>query len=249
MSGKIVAIKGLGGFHLACDAANKKAVERLRQKKERSNKAFAIMSQNFEDAKQIAYINKTEEKLLTSVERPIVLLKKKLTKTYTQKIAENVCMCLPEVGVMLPYTPLQHLLLHDYKNAGGQFLVMTSGNIYDDPIVADDKLAYQVLTDVADAFLGNNRDIVTQFDDSVVRVIDAAGTDAIQMIRRARSFAPSPIKIAHPKPQEQSFAVGAEQKNTFAYLRPLDKEFKNCNAEVFVSQHIGEIENASVFEA
>lgn len=243
LAGKIVAIKGLGGFHLACDASNADAVARLRQKKERSNKAFAIMSQDVDAAKLIAQVNKTEEKVLTSVERPIVLLKNKITKTASQQIANIVCNGLPEVGVMLPYTPLQHLLMYDFQNAGGQFLVMTSGNIYDDPIVTDDKLAYSILEDVADAFLGNNRQIVSGYDDSVVRVIDAGGTDAIQVIRRARSYAPSPIKIKLENPQKQKFATGAQQKNTFAVSRPSSFESDKYNAEVFVSQHIGEVEN------
>lgn len=243
--GKIVAIKGLGGFHLACDATNNEAVARLRLKKMRSNKAFAIMAPDLQSIKQICHVNAGEEKLLSGSARPIVLLKSKRTNT----LAENVCMGLPEIGVMLPYTPVQHILMHDYANAGGKYLVMTSGNLYDNPIVTDDAEAYEVLGDVADAFLGNNREILARYDDSVVRVIDAAGSDAVQMIRRARGYAPAPIKIKLNKPAEV-FATGPEQKNTFAFSRPIpDAEpSAKVNTEVFVSQHIGDIENADIFK-
>lgn len=243
--GKIVAIKGLGGFHLACDAANESAVTNLRQRKMRSNKAFAIMAPNLDAVKEICEVNSTEAEILTGTARPIVLLKRK--ESAKDQIAQSVFMGLPEIGVMLPYTPLQHLLLHDFEASGGKFLVMTSGNIYDNPIVTDDEKAYEVLADVADAFLGNNRPILARYDDSVVRVIDAAGTQAVQMIRRARGYAPAPIKIKVEKPAE-AFATGPEQKNTFAFMRPIAGDNAKANAEVFVSQHIGDAENAEIFQ-
>lgn len=316
LAGKIVAIKGLGGFHLACDAGNNEAVSRLRQKKERSNKAFAIMAADVSAAKEICKVGKVEKGLLEGPQRPIVLLRKKVKsadmrandKSQPDQLKENkaqsltkdqnnnfspktslnnnvlapqVTMGLPEVGVMLPYTPLQHLILHDFCAAGGKFLVMTSGNVYDNPIVTDDQQAYAKLGRVADAFLGNNRKILSRYDDSVVRVIDAAGTEAIQMIRRARGYAPAPIKLKldpaklkhisdsdnlkqmadsdHFKQKLNSdnlkqkrvvFAAGPEQKNTFAYLRYIDNPQDNrYNAEVFVSQHIGDLENAQVMDA
>ena len=244
-SGKIVAIKGLGGFHLACDATNIEAVARLRSKKMRSNKAFAIMAPDMQFVKKICHVNAPEETLLSGSVRPIVLLKSKRTNA----LAENVCMGLPEVGVMLPYTPVQHILMHDFAEAGGKYLVMTSGNLYDNPIVTDDAHAYEVLGDVADAFLGNNREILARYDDSVVRVIDGAGSDAVQMIRRARGYAPAPIKIKLDKPNEV-FATGPEQKNTFAFSRPIPETEPNAkvNTEVFVSQHIGDVENADIFK-
>ena len=244
--GKIVAIKGLGGFHLACDATNDKAVDRLRSKKMRSNKAFAIMAPNLKSVKEICKVNKTEQELLEGSVRPIVLLRNK----NTEALANNVAMGLPEVGVMLPYTPVQHILMHDFVKAGGKFLVMTSGNIYDNPIVTDDEIAFEVLGDVADAFLGNNREILARYDDSVVRVINAGDTDAIQMIRRARGYSPSPIKIKLEKP-DSAFATGPEQKNTFAFSRPIPEADENSkfNTEVFVSQHIGDVENAEVMDA
>ena len=263
--GKIVAIKGLGGFHLACDATNSEAVARLRRRKMRSNKAFAIMAPDLASVKKICKVNKAEEDLLTSPAHPIVLL-----QTFSQLLsspdqhfmtnslgnfhllpglAPNVTMGLPETGVMLPYTPVQHILMHDYVQAGGQYLVMTSGNLYDNPIVTDDAEAYEVLGDVADAFLGNNREILARYDDSVVRVIDAAGSDAVQMIRRARGYAPAPIKIKLDKPAEV-FATGPEQKNTFAFSRPIPEADENSkfNTEIFVSQHIGDVENADIFK-
>ncbi|MDO5328770.1 MAG: carbamoyltransferase HypF [Coriobacteriia bacterium] len=221
--GKIVAIKGLGGFHLACDANNDKTVARLRKLKQRSNKAFAVMVPKIDFS-----VTKTEKEILEGVVRPIVLVKD------PHICAASVNMSLSELGVMLPYTPLQHLILHDF---GGP-LVMTSGNIYDNPICIDDDEAYEKLADVADAFLGNNRDILTRYDDSVVRVLNF---DGVQMIRRARGYAPTPIKLKTKI--NDCFATGPEQKNTFCYVRN-DKE-----TETFVSQHIGDLENADVFDA
>ena len=244
MDGKILAIKGLGGYHLACDATNEAAVARLRERKMRSNKAFEIMAPDISSVNEICKVNKTEQSILEGSVRPIVLLKDKGADI----LAENVAMGLPEIGVMLPYTPVQHILLQDFANAGGKFLVMTSGNIYDNPIVTKDEDAFEVLGDIADAFLGNNREILARYDDSVVRVIDADGADAIQMIRRARGYSPTPIKI-HLENPEATFATGPEQKNTFAFRRPIPgaKEGED-NTEVFVSQHIGDVENAEVME-
>ena len=244
LKGKIVAIKGLGGFHLACDATNEATVARLRKRKMRSNKAFAIMAQNISSVKQICKVNKAEADILQGSVRPIVLLEDKRTET----LAPNVAMGLPEIGVMLPYTPVQHILMHDFAKAGGKYLVMTSGNIYDNPIVTEDEVALEVLGDVADALLGNNRKILARYDDSVVRVINAAGSDAIQMIRRARGYAPSPVKIKLESPRS-SFASGPEQKNTFAFSREIPDAGEKVNTEVFVSQHIGDVENAEVMDA
>lgn len=247
-AGKIVAIKGLGGFHLACDATNEDAVAKLRKRKMRSNKAFAIMSADIDSAKKIADVNSIEAEILEGSARPIVLCKK---NSGAKNIAKSVTFDLPEIGIMLPYTPVQHILMHDFTKAGGQYLVMTSGNMYDNPIVTEDEQAYEVLIDVADAFLGNNRQIMARYDDSVVRVINAAGTDALQMIRRARGYAPSPIKIHDEDLANPSFLAGAEQKNTFAFTRPVAGATKDSrfNAEVFMSQHIGDVENAEIFEA
>lgn len=217
-AGKIVAIKGLGGFHLACDANNSEAVTHLRKKKQRSNKAFAVIVNN------VDFVTEVEKNILMGSVRPIVLVKDpKIT-------VPEVNMGLPELGVMLPYTPLQHLIMHEFNAP----LVMTSGNLYDNPICIDDDEAYEKLSDIADAFLGNNREILTRYDDSVVRVLDF---DAMQMIRRARGYAPAPIKLNIDK---KMFATGPEQKNTFCYTR---------KGEAFVSQHIGDVENAEVFDS
>lgn len=213
----------------------------------RSNKAFAIMAADVESAKKIANVNNVEAEILEGSARPIVLCKK---NSGAKNIAKSVTFGLPEIGIMLPYTPVQHILMHDFVKAGGQYLVMTSGNMYDNPIVTEDQQAYEVLADVADAFLGNNRQILARYDDSVVRVINAAGTDALQMLRRARGYAPSPIKIYDEDLEVPSFLTGAEQKNTFAFTRPIADASKDSkfNAEVFMSQHIGDVENAEIFE-
>lgn len=250
LDGKIVAIKGLGGFHLACDASNEAAVARLRKNKQRSNKAFAIMAKDIDHAKLVCKVNDTEKSLLEGSVRPIILLQK--TKEASNMLAPSVAMGLPEVGLMLPYTPVQHILLHDFVEAGGKFLVMTSGNIYDNPILTDDEKAKHDLADVADAFLGNNRKILARYDDSVVRIINAAGIEAVQMIRRARGYAPMPIKIHRDNPQE-IFATGPEQKSTFAFSRPVTTETDSSkdakNTEIFLSQHIGDMENAEIFNS
>ncbi len=257
-AGQIVAVKGLGGFHLACDAANPDAIARLRERKRREGKAFAVMVPTLDDVRAVCEVNDAEEGLLTGSQRPIVLLKKRADAQFAAGLADD----LPELGVMLPYTPVQHLLLHDF----GGMLVMTSGNIHDEPIVTDDARAMEVLAGVADAVLGNNRAIRSRYDDSVVRVIAAGSAGpTLQVIRRARGFAPLPLKVpAACQRAEQTdesgaegaqsnavapegsqavgtvFATGPEQKATFCLTRP---------GEAFVSQHIGDMENAETFDA
>ena len=253
--GQIAAIKGLGGFHLACDANNKEAIAELRRRKRREGKAFAVMMPNMAHVLDYCEVNDAEERLLNGPQHPIVLLKKKPGAQFAPGLAD----ALPELGVMLPYTPLQHLLLAAF---GGP-LVMTSGNIHDEPIQIDDDQAWQALHEVADVFLGNNRPILCRFDDSVVRVIKAGSAgEAIQSVRRARGYAPLPVKIkraeapdaieAGPQVAEEQagdrergrtpviFACGPEQKSTFTLLRGED---------AFVSQHVGDMENAATFDA
>ena len=250
-AGQIVAVKGLGGFHLACDAANADAIARLRERKRREGKAFAVMMPTLDDVRAVCEVNEAEEALLTGSQRPIVLLKKRADAQFAKGLADD----LPELGVMLPYTPVQHLLLHDF----GGMLVMTSGNIHDEPIVTDDARAMEVLAGVADAVLGNNRAIRSRYDDSVVRVVTAGSAGpTLQVIRRARGFAPLPLKVpAACQPEDSArsdeqaelvdtaavgtvFATGPEQKATFCLTRP---------GEAFVSQHIGDMENAETFDA
>lgn len=247
--GKILAVKGLGGFHLVCDASNEQALATLRERKRRKGQAFAVMARDLEQAEEYCLVNTVEKELLTGAQRPIVLLKKRPEVSLARGLADG----LTELGVMLPYTPLQHLLLHDF----GGILVMTSANIHDEPIVTDDEEAYKVLVEVADAFLGHDRAIVARYDDSVARVIAVPdGEYSIQFIRRARGYAPMPLPLP-PTAQEQApdtskessssditppsvFAAGPEQKNTFCLTR---------ENEAFVSQHIGDMENAETFDA
>ena len=245
--GKILAVKGLGGYHLVCDANNAGAVAELRLRKRREGKAFAVMLASVADARMLCEVDAVEEKVLTSAQRPIVLLKKKPEANFAPQLAD----ALVELGVMLPYTPVQVLLMEAFVAAAGAagdgnppMLVMTSGNVHDEPICMNDEDAYEKLAGIADAFLGNNRVVLTRFDDSVVRVIrTGADSQAIQLIRRARGYAPAPLKmpfVGEEAAQDPVFAAGPEQKNTFAFLR---------EGEAFVSQHIGDMENAETFDA
>lgn len=240
LAGKILAVKGLGGFHLVCDAQNPEAVALLRARKRREGKAFAVMMQNAEAVRAFCEVGEAEEDILTATQRPIVLLRKRGDAAFAPGLADK----LPELGVMLPYTPIQHLLLHDFAEAGGPaMLVMTSGNIHDEPIVIDDEDAYEKLFGVADAFLGHNRAIRARYDDSVVRVIEAGSAgEAVQFIRRARGYAPLPLALPPIpcSPSSSLFATGPEQKNTFTLTR---------DSEAFVSQHIGDLENAETYDA
>lgn len=161
--GKILAVKGLGGFHLVCDANNAQAIAELRRRKHREGKAFACMVAGVDDARESCEVSATEERVLTSPARPIVLLRKRADAVFAPGLADK----LSELGIMLPATPLQHLLVRAF----GGMLVMTSGNLHDDPIQTDDARARKTLAQVADAFVGNDRAIRARYDDSVVRVL------------------------------------------------------------------------------
>lgn len=232
--GEILAVKGLGGFHLVCDATNEAALAELRRRKRRKGQAFAVMMPDISMVREFCEVNPVEESLLTGAQRPIVLLKKARRKEFAAGLADG----LNELGVMLAYTPLQHLLLHDF----GGMLVMTSANIHDEPIVTDDEEAYAVLSEVADAFIGHSRAIETRYDDSVVRVLKIEKDEfSIQFIRRARGYAPTPLALPAEVDTESSvFATGPEQKNTFCLTR---------GQEAFVSQHIGDMENKETYDA
>ncbi len=198
--GKILAIKGLGGFHLVADAENGEAVALLRERKQREEKPFAIMSYDVENIRKYAYVDPAEEELLISVQRPIVLLRKKRPN----RIAENVAPRNRYFGVMLPYTPLHYLLLqYDFIA-----LVMTSGNISDEPIAIDNDEAFDRLSNIADLFLIHNRDIYLRSDDSIIR--RTAG--ATRVIRRSRGYVPMPVFLKADLPPV--LACGAELKNT-----------------------------------
>lgn len=248
--GGIVAIKGLGGFHLACDAANEQAVRELRRRKRRSNKPLAVMVRGLADAECLCHIDSVERDLLAGSVRPIVLLHRRAAGNDSHgspdaiELASSVAHDLPELGVMLPYTPLQHLLLAATASRGMRALVMTSGNLSEEPIETDDDLAWEhlVAAGIADALLGNDRAILSRYDDSVVRVVDGA----IMPIRRARGYAPQPLPLpALDGAPSCVLACGPQQKATIA----LTREGTNGEATCFVSQHIGDVESGKTFDA
>lgn len=248
--GGIVAIKGLGGFHLSCDAANDQAVAELRRRKRRSNKPLAVMVRGLADAECLCHIDSVERDLLAGSVRPIVLLHRRAAGNDSHgspdaiELASSVAHDLPELGVMLPYTPLQHLLLAATASRGMRALVMTSGNLSEEPIETDDDLAWEhlVAAGIADALLGNDRAILSRYDDSVVRVVDGA----IMPVRRARGYAPQPLPLpACDGTAPCVLACGPQQKTTIA----LTCEGTNGEATCFVSQHIGDVENGKIFDA
>jgi hydrogenase maturation protein HypF len=253
--GYIVAVKGLGGFHLACDASNSLSVEELRDRKGRVEKPFAIMAANMDVVRSICNVSKEEEALLTSREKPIVLLELKPQNERTRKVSKWVAPNLDHLGVMLPYTPLHHLLLNQKDlllsaESVPSLLVMTSGNFSEEPIATDDEDALQRLTPLADAFLVHNREIHMRSDDSVVRVdhgpltVDRDTTATVHRrpstayLRRSRGYAPYPVKL--PFDIKPTLAVGGELKNTFCLAR---------DRYAFLSHHIGDMENAETFES
>ena len=247
-SGGIVAIKGLGGFHLACNAANEQAVVELRRRKRRSNKPLAVMVRSLADTERLCHVDDAERGLLTGSIRPIVLLRRRAVgegdSPDALTLAPSVAHDLPELGVMLPYTPLQHLLLAAAASHDMHALVMTSGNLSEEPIETDDGLAWEhlVAPGIADALLGNDRAILSRYDDSVVRVVD--GT--VMPVRRARGYAPRPLPLPELDGAPSCvLACGPQQKATIA----LTREGTNGEATCFVSQHIGDVENGGTFDA
>jgi len=223
--GKILAIKGLGGFLLACDATNDSVVKTLRQRKKRPSKPFAIMVATVDEAKRHCYVLPEEERLLTSPQSPIVLMIWKEDSSVSREVAPNLWF----LGIMLPYTPLHHVLLGDT----GLPLVMTSGNLSEEPIARDNDEALRRLSGIADYFLVHNRDIYSGYDDSVAIVERGTG----QLVRRARSYAPYPIRL--PFQARQVLGCGTEEKNTFCLTK---------DNYAFVSQHIGDMENMETLE-
>jgi hydrogenase maturation protein HypF len=224
--GKIIAVRGLGGFQLACDATSRKAVDLLRQRKQRPAKPFAVMLATLIEARKHCTISAEEGRLLESPESPIVLVK---WKTADSDIVPNVAPNLDYLGVMLPYTPLHHLLL---KEAGIP-LVMTSGNRSEEPIAKDNDEALMRLKGIADYFILHNRGIYARYDDSVFMVEDGQPV----ALRRARGYAPYPVIL--PYNSKQILACGAELKNTFCLTR---------DNHAFLSQHIGDMENEETLE-
>jgi len=225
--GKILAIKGLGGFHLAVDAANHRAVVRLRRRKHREEKALAIMVKDLNTARTLAHISTKEAQLLTSIQRPIVLVKKRRSHGLSPQVAPRNRY----FGIMLPYTPLHYLIMEGNFRA----LVMTSGNMTEEPINIDNDAALRNLKGIADFFLIHNRDIYLRSDDSVVKVVGGLS----RQIRRSRGYVPVPVFVCDKIcPLTPTLAVGGELKNTIC----LTKENR-----AFVSQHIGDMENLETY--
>lgn len=227
-AGAIGALKGLGGYHLVCDARNSKAVATLRRRKARNEKPFALMVKDLAAAEALCDISECERDLLTGVRRPIVLLRRKTGAP----IAFEVAPGNPMLGVMLPYSPLHHLLMHA---GGGAPLVMTSGNRSDEPIAFEDDDAFRRLKDVADVFLAHNRPIRVRCEDSVTRVINERESP----IRRSRGYAPLPISLPFECPTP-ILAVGGQMKATFALGR---------DRHAFVSHHLGDLDHLEASRA
>jgi hydrogenase maturation protein HypF len=246
--GKILGIKGLGGFHLACDAESPETVSLLRERKLRVDKPFALMMPDIETVVKHCIISPSEKILLESRARPVVILKRRPGSP----IAGEVAPRQDTIGVMLPYTPLHYLLFERFSGNGFEpvkVLVMTSGNLSEEPIATDNDEARSRLAGLADAFLMNNRPIRTRCDDSVVKVIELASCslendiqvgsrETIQYYRRSRGYAPAPINLPWKTPV--ILAAGAELKNTFCFTR---------ERSAFLSHHIGDMENYETLQS
>jgi len=222
-AGKIVAIKGIGGFFLACDALNEDAVQRLRKLKNREGKPFAVMFSSLDKLKEYAHVDAVEEKSLTSLKRPIVLLSSK------KELAPSVCVGFGTVGAMLPYMPLHYLL---FEKTNLDVIVLTSGNISEEPIIIDNSEALNILTKVADAVVTYNRDIHNRADDSVVTVVN----EKERVSRRSRGYAPAPVNLKLNV--DGIMATGAELVNCFAIGK---------QNQAILSQHIGDLKNLETY--
>ncbi|MCI0713076.1 MAG: carbamoyltransferase HypF [Chloroflexi bacterium] len=222
--GKIVAVKGLGGFHLIANARNEEAVQTLRERKNRPHKPFAVMFPDINMLREYCEVSGIEHELLTCSVAPIVLLRRK------QALAPSVAPDNPNIGAFLPYTPLHQLLMTELNIP----VIATSGNKTDEPICIDENEAVERLAGIADVFLVHNRPIVRPIDDSVVRVINGAPV----ILRRARGYAPLPIEMEDELPT--MLAVGGQQKNTIALSH---------GKRLFLSQHVGNLETVAALEA
>ncbi len=225
--GKIIAVKGLGGYHLAVSPRKKEWVERLRKRKRRPGKPFALMVRNLDVAQKYCRINEEEEKLLLSSERPIVLLKKDRDGLYLPRETSPDTELL---GLMLPYTPLHHILMEE----GPEILIMTSANMTEEPLSYQDQDASQSLRDIADGFLTHNREIQRPCDDSVIGVVEGR----VVPIRRSRGYVPRMVNANFP--DSQILAAGASEKNTFCVFK---------DGKAFMSHHIGDLNNVKSIDA
>jgi hydrogenase maturation protein HypF len=230
--GAIVAIKGIGGYHLACRGDDEAAVGALRARKHREDKPFALMVGSIAAAQAVVELGEIERALLTGPQRPIVLARRRHDAT----VAESVAPGAPELGVMLPYSPLHHLLLRD---CGGAVLVMTSGNVSDEPIAYRDEDALQRLGAIADLLLVHDRPIETRTDDSVARVVAAPRGSRPLFVRRSRGYVPAELTLPGGTPRPL-LACGAELKNTFCLAR---------GSRTWVGHHIGDLENYETLES
>ncbi|MEN8907669.1 MAG: carbamoyltransferase HypF [Clostridiales bacterium] len=230
LKGNIMAIKGLGGYHLVCNARNSKVVFSLRKRKKRDFKPFALMAENIDIIKEYCYVNKSEEKILKNNIRPIVLLKKRINNNLTEIIAPSN----KYLGFMLPYTPFYKLLFNENKI---DLLVVTSGNVSNEPIFYDDKAAFEGLKFLADYFVPNNREINSRTDDSVAMVVN----DKEYIIRRSRGYVPKAITInLNSKSRLPGIlSCGGELKSNFCI---------NKENNLYLSQHIGDLENLESFD-
>ncbi len=224
--GRVLAIKGLGGFHLAVDPFDQAAVLRLRERKHRDHKPFALMASGTETIRQHAFVSDMAEALLLGPESPVVVLPRRPDST----LAQAVTLDLNTLGFMVCYTPLHHLLLAQ----GLSVLVMTSANISDEPLICDNQRAVDRLGAVADGFLMHNREIYRQVDDSIVQLV----RDRPVLLRRSRGYMPAPIRLTLPV-QRHILATGADLKNTFCLAR---------DNQLICSEHIGDLADAAVFQ-
>lgn len=225
--GEVLAVKGLGGYHLAVDATHQDAAATLRKRKHREDKPFAVMVSDVDQARELCRVSPAEQALLTSRRRPIVLLDRRSDASVAAAVAPGN----RQLGVMLPYTPLHHLLLQHCTGP----MVLTSGNVSDEPIAFRDQDALQRLSSIADAFLTHDRPIHMRTDDSVVRSVN----EQDMLLRRSRGYVPEPVTVSWEFPRPV-LACGAELKNTFSLAK---------QRHVFVSHHIGDLENYDTFQS